>query len=140
MDVGAAFVTDEQPFHLVEPAEGALDDPAVAAEPGAVPLVAVGDHGSDAALTQDLTVRVGVVATVTEHAVGSLPGPTWTTCDGGDAVKQRYKLGDVVAVAAGHRPRQRGAVGVGQKVVLGARAAPVDRARARFGAPFFAWI
>jgi len=34
--VGAAFVADEQSFHLVQPAEGAFDDPAVAAEPGVV--------------------------------------------------------------------------------------------------------
>ena len=53
MDVGAVFVTDEQPFHLVEPAEGALDDPAVAAEPGAVFGLAAGITG----LTPSLRTR-----------------------------------------------------------------------------------
>lgn len=36
MDLGAAVVADEQLFELVQPGEGALDDPAVAAEAGAV--------------------------------------------------------------------------------------------------------
>ncbi len=48
MDVCAAVVADEQPFELVEPGEGALDDPAVAAEAGAVFLAAAGDLGGDA--------------------------------------------------------------------------------------------
>ena len=49
MDVGAAVVADEQPFELVEPGEGALDDPAVAAETGAVLGLAVGDLRFDPA-------------------------------------------------------------------------------------------
>ena len=45
MDLGAAVVADEQPFELVQPGEGALDDPAVAAEPGAVLGLAARDLG-----------------------------------------------------------------------------------------------
>ena len=37
VDLVAAVVADEQPFELMQPGEGALDHPAVAAEPGAVP-------------------------------------------------------------------------------------------------------
>ena len=36
MDLVAAVVADEESFVLVEPGEGALDDPADAAETGAV--------------------------------------------------------------------------------------------------------
>ena len=50
MDVGAAVVADEQPFELVEPGEGALDDPAVAADAGAVFGLAARDLGGDPAL------------------------------------------------------------------------------------------
>ena len=52
MDLVAAVVTDEQPFELVQPGEGALDDPAVAAKAGAVLGVAMGDLRSDPALPQ----------------------------------------------------------------------------------------
>ena len=140
MDVGAAFVADKQSFHLVEPAEGAFDDPAVAAEPGAVLVITVGEHGLDAALAEHSPVRIGVVAAVADQRVGSLPGTSGEAGDRGHAIEQRYELGDVVAVAAGQRPGQRCPARVGQEVVLGARAAPINRARARFGAPFFAWI
>jgi hypothetical protein len=36
VDFGAAFVADEQPLEVVQPRQGAPDDPAGAAEPGAV--------------------------------------------------------------------------------------------------------
>ncbi len=50
VDVAAAVVADEQSFELVQPGEGALDDPAVAAKPGAVGGLAPCDLGGDAAL------------------------------------------------------------------------------------------
>jgi hypothetical protein len=50
----------------VEPGEGAFDDPAMLAEPGAVFCLAAGDHGFDAALPEQAAVLVVVVATVGE--------------------------------------------------------------------------
>jgi hypothetical protein len=47
VDVGAAVVADEQSFELVEPGEGALDHPAVAAESGAMLGLAPSDLWSD---------------------------------------------------------------------------------------------
>ena len=52
VDLVAAVVADEQPFELVEPGKGALHDPAVAAEPGAVLGVAPGDLRFDPALAE----------------------------------------------------------------------------------------
>ena len=52
MDLVAAVVADEQAFEVVQPGEGALDDPAVAAEPGAVLGLAASDHGLDPALPE----------------------------------------------------------------------------------------
>jgi hypothetical protein len=118
VDVGAAFVADEESFHLVEPAEGAFDDPAVAAEPGAVAVVAVGDEGCDPALAERLSVRVGAVAAVAKQLLGPLPRPAGEAGDRRDAVEQRQQLGDVVAVTAGQRPGQRCSMRVGQEVVL----------------------
>ena len=118
VDVGAAFVADEQAFHSVEPAEGAFDDPAVAAEAGAVALVAVGEQRRDPTFAKGLPVRVGAVATVAEEHPGSSPGPAREAADRGDAVEQRQQLGDVVAVAARQRPGQWCPVRVGQEVML----------------------
>jgi len=50
VDLGAAVVADEQSFEVMEPGEGAFDDPADAAEPGAMPGLSACDLGRDAAL------------------------------------------------------------------------------------------
>jgi hypothetical protein len=47
-------------------------------------------------------------------------------------------LCDVVAVAAGHRPREWDPGRIYEKVMLGAVSGSINRARARLGAPFFA--
>jgi hypothetical protein len=68
VDVGSAVVADEQSYELVQPGEGALDDPAMTAESGAVLGVASCDLGFDAApaeLAATARVVVGAVKRVT---------------------------------------------------------------------------
>jgi len=100
--------------------------------------VAAGDHGCDPALTDEPAVLVVVVAAVGVHLLGSFPRPPGPALYRGDAVEQRDQLGDVVAVAARDRERERDPGGVDEEVVFRPGSAPVNRARARFGAPFFA--
>ena len=64
VDLVAAVVADEQSFEVVEPGEGALDDPADGAEPGAVFGLASGDYRGDAASAHKSAVLVVVVAAV----------------------------------------------------------------------------
>ena len=64
VEVVAAFVAGSQASELVQPGEGAFDDPAVAAETGAVFGAAAGDAMGDAALAQQAAVLVVVIATV----------------------------------------------------------------------------
>jgi hypothetical protein len=138
VDLGAAVVADEQPFEVVEPGEGAFDDPAVAADPGAVLGLAACDFGPDAALAQLAAVFVVVVAAVGGEPVGFAAWPSELASDGWHAFEQRDQLGDVVAVAAGERSGEREPGGIDQEVVLRADSAAINRARARLGAPFFA--
>ena len=140
MDVGAAVVADEQSAALMEPGEGAFHDPAVTAKSGAVLAFAVCNHGFDASPPELLTVLFGVVGAVCKQTIGPASRPAVTTADGRDQVDEWQQLRDVVPVTAGQRPRQRKPATVGQQVVLGARTAPVDRARPDLAAPFFAWI
>ena len=74
MDFGSAVVADEQPFELVQPGEGALDDPAIAAQAGAVRGAATGDLGFDAAAAQFAPVLVVVVAAVSVNRCGRRRG------------------------------------------------------------------
>jgi hypothetical protein len=138
VDLGAAFVADEQPLELVQVGEGALDDPAVAAEPGAVLGLSARDQRLDAALADEAPVFVVVVAAVGDHRVGSPPRSATQTCDRRDRVEQRDQLCDVVAVAARDREGKRDPRRIDEEMVFGAGTATVDRARARFGTPFFA--
>ncbi len=105
-----------------------------------MPPEAIGEHRRDATSTKLPPVPVGVIATVADQAVRSPAGTSGKAGHRGHAFDKRQELGDVVAVRAGHGPRQRRAVGVGQEVVLGARTLSINWARARFGAPFLAWI
>jgi hypothetical protein len=138
VDVAAAVVADEQAFELVEPGEGALNDPAVASEPGAVVALAAGDLRLDPAAMELATVLVMVVASVGRDTVGSTARPANTAAHWRHALDERDQLGDVVAVTAGERPGERDPGRVDQEVVFGAVSGPVNRARARRGAPLFA--
>lgn len=138
MDVAAAVVADEQSFELVEPRKGALDDPAVAAEPRAVLGLAARDLRCDAALAELAAAAVVVVATVGADTIGSAARSADLAGYRRDAIDERDQLAAVVAVAAREPPGERDPGRVDEQMVLRAVSGPVNRARARLGAPFFA--
>jgi hypothetical protein len=138
VDFVAAVVADEQSLEVVQPGEGTFDDPAGAAEPGAVRGVSSRDLVFDPARAQLPAVLVVVVATIGGEAVGSPTRSADLATHRRDALEERDQLGDVVAVAARNRPGERDPACVDQEVVLGAVSGSINRARARFGAPFFA--
>ena len=74
MDFVAAVGADEQSAAVVQPGEGAFDDPAPAAEAGAVLGLASGDQRFDAALPEEAAVLVVVVAAVGDDAAGRCRG------------------------------------------------------------------
>ena len=86
MHVGLAVVADEQSFELMEPGEGAFDNPAHAAEAGAMDGLASRDLGLDPALVQRSAVRVVVVAAVADDQRRSSAWPAGETTDRRDAV------------------------------------------------------
>ena len=134
----AAVVADEESLVVVEPGEGALDDPADAAEAGAVLGLTASDLGLDPADAELAPVLVVVVAAVGGDPLGPSPWPADLAAYRRDALDERDELRDVVAVAAGDRPGERDPGRVYEKVMLGAVSGSINRARARRGAPFFA--
>ena len=127
MEVGAAFVAGAQPFEGVQPSEGSLHDPAMAAEAGAVGDAAAGDPRRDPAPAQLASVDVVVVAAVGEQLPWTTSRPPAPPADRRHSIDQRDQLRDVVAVAAGQRHGQREAAGVADQVVLGTGPPAVDR-------------
>ena len=107
MDLGAAVVADEQAFELVEPGEGAFDDPAVATKAGAVPGVTTRDLGLDSALAELASVAGGVVAAVSADTVGPSARAADEAAHRRDPLDKRDQLGNVIAVATGERPGER---------------------------------
>ena len=142
MDLVAAVGAYEEPAAVVEPGEGALDDPALTADAGAVPGLAAGDDRFHAELPYEPAVLVVVVAAVGEQGARSAARPACPAPDGRHSFEQFDELGDVVAVAAGERPGQRDAATVYEEVVLATWPAAIDGAGTRFRAPFFAcrWL
>ena len=138
MDVVAAVGADEQSASAVEPGEGALNGPAVAAEAGAVVGLASSDDGFDPSLPDEAAVLVVVVAAVGDQTRRPASRSTDAAADGRHPVEELHELGDVVAVAAGERPGQRDAAAVYEEVVFAAGSPAIDRAGTRFRAPFFA--
>ena len=134
----AAVCADEKSAAVVQPGEGAFDDPAFTSEAGAVFGLTSRDHRLDSSLPDEPAVLVVVVAAVSDDAVGAPPRPAGATANRRHPIEQRKQLGDVVAVGAGECPRERDAAAVYEEVLLAAAAAPVDRAGARLRAPFFA--
>lgn len=135
MDVCAAFVADPEPAVLVDPADGAFDDPAFLAEAGAVLGSLPGDLGSDAAGAELPAPLLRLVSTVADHLLGSSPGPSPLAAHRRDAIDQRDQLGDVRVVAAGQPERERGAPSAGQRMMLGAASGAVNGAWSRLLAP-----
>jgi hypothetical protein len=138
VDLVSAVVADEQPLEVVQPGEGALDDPAGAAEAGAVLGLPARDLRADAASTQLAPVAVVVVATVGGDSLRPPARAADAAAHRRHSVDEREQLGYVVAVAARDRPGERDPGRVDQKVVLGAGSGSINRARPRRGAPFFA--
>ncbi len=82
MDVVAAVGANEESAAVVEPGEGALDDPAVAAEPGAMFALTASDERLDAALPDEAAVLVVVVAAVGDQRPWSVSWPAEAAADG----------------------------------------------------------
>ena len=93
---GSYLGADAQAFELVQPGEGALDDPTDLAQTGPVRDAAASDHRFDAAPAQQRAVLVVVVATIGGHAAWPVMGSASSAADVWDCFDQRQQLGDIV--------------------------------------------
>lgn len=136
MDVVTDLPADPQAAEPVQMSEGALDNPALGSESGAVFGATSRDQWLHAERADEATVLVVVVAAVTEHDVGAASRSASACLAPAELPKAWDELSDVVAVAAGQGDGERDAGGIGDQVVLAARPAPVDGTSSRLGVPF----
>lgn len=135
MDVVATLVANAQATVLMQPGDGALDHPALAAQPGAVRTCRPGDPCLDAAAAQFAPALAGVVGAVAIERTRTATWAATAAAHGRDGIEQRDHLGDVVAVAAGEPDGERCPTPAGNQMVLGAPSGAVDWAWTGLGAP-----
>lgn len=142
VDVGSTFPADTKSFEAVEPGEGALDHPSVGTQAAPMRCAAAGDDGQDQTGSDLVAVGVVVIAAVREYRLRLVARPPGPAADWWDGIEQGHELGDIVAVAAREDDGERGAVSVGDQVVLGAGPSPVNWRRACLEPPFSAltWL
>ena len=90
-----SFVADDEASELVDPGEGALDDPAVSAEALAALDTATSDAGHDPASAEILAAAPEVVALVGVELGGPFAGsPSFLAdgVDGVDGLRQRHAV------------------------------------------------
>jgi hypothetical protein len=138
VDVVAAVGADQQSTVVVQPSEGAFNDPPLPAEPRTMAGPSAADDRLDTAFPEQSSVLVVVVAPVGEELAGASSRSADAAAHSRHAVDEVEQLGDVVAVAARQRPRERQPTAVYKQVVFAATAAAIDGARPCLGAPFFA--
>lgn len=120
MDLGVSLVAGSEPTEVVQVGEAALDDPALAPQPGAIRCSTTSDHRCDPERSQQPTVLVVVIASVGQQPIGLVAWPANLAGDrpAAQILEQRDQLGDVVAVATGQGDRQGDAAGVDEQMML----------------------
>jgi hypothetical protein len=101
VDVVASVVADSEAAVLVEPGDRSFDDPAVAAESGAVRALGPRDPRLDVAAAELAAALAGVVGAVAIEPVWATTRPAAVSAHRRDRVHEWDHLRDVVAVAAG---------------------------------------
>jgi len=138
VDVRPALVADGQAAVLTQPGQGALHDPAVAAQAAATLHPLACDADLDPPFAQgDPTARV-VIRLVGVDFVRALAGPAPRPLDGWDAVDQRREDAAVGAVGRGEEDGEREALPVDHNMALAARFAAIRWIRPGFFAPLLA--
>jgi hypothetical protein len=89
VEVSSYLVADTQAFELVEPGEGALNDPSDPAETGTVDGALAGDLRCDAACSEKSAVLVVVVAAVGEELPWPVTRPSTAAANAGYRIEQR---------------------------------------------------
>jgi hypothetical protein len=132
VDVGAAGVSVGEVAVGVQPGDRALNDPALAAQAGAVAGFLPGDPGCDAAVAELFAMALGVI-----RPVGVQPAGAELAVASGrrHAIDKLGQLRDVVTVPTGQGDCQRRALAVDDQMMLAAKTAAVDRRRTGLLAP-----
>ncbi|AIO65629.1 hypothetical protein DM82_358 [Burkholderia oklahomensis] len=127
MNVGTALETNAETTEVMQPGMRAFDDPAIFVQAAAMFGTALGDHRLDAAIAQRSSMSLGVVTAIGVDHARSAQWVAAQSANRRNRVDQRQQLRDIVDVRPGQDRGERGAVGVGDDVVLGTGSRAIGR-------------
>lgn len=113
MNIGTALETNTEATEVMQPGMRAFNDPAIFTKAAAMFSTALDDHRLDTAIGVDHTRSLEWMASQSANRR--------------DRVDQWQQLRDVVDVCAGQDRGERGAVGIGDDVVLGTGSRAIGR-------------
>ena len=135
MNIAAAFISLPQAFELVKPGQTAFNNPASFAQSAAVFSIASCQKWDYAQFPQNFSQRFTMVSTITLKSTWSLLRTARLATDGWDGIYQRQCLGNIMPIGSSEFMGQRGAVCIGDQVMLGTRFTPICGVRAGFLPP-----
>ncbi len=135
MEIDAAFKADAQFAHACEPGMGALDDPAMAAQPVVARDPLACDPRNDAALLEEGATAVDVVSLVGVQFVWPTSRAPWFATNWRQGVDQLLEHDRVVPIGAGDAHRQGDAVAIDDQMPFAAEFAAIGRVRPGIWAP-----
>ena len=136
-DVGSALIAHGDAAEAGEPSQGALDDPAMTAQAVGAINAATGDARRDAPRAAGQAAGGVIIGFVGMQLGGPAPWPAAALPDRLYRVEHRPEHAAVVVVGRAQANSERDAVGIDQKMALGARPAAIGRVRAGLSAPFW---
>lgn len=138
MDVGPPLVADRQPPISVQPRQGALDHPAVPAQPLAGLDPPPRDPHRDVAGAQELAAARGVVRLIGMELGRAFAPAARRRADQWHGIDQVREHHAVMAVGPGQEAGQRNTLAIGDQVPFGAGLAAIGRVRSDRVAPLLA--
>ena len=135
MNARSTLVADGQSPKAVQPSDGALDDPAGAAQAAAVRPPALGELRGDAALRELVAMRLRIVPRSPCTSRGFRTWSAGTPAQRRHRVHQRQQLRDVVPVGGRQRRDERNPVRVGENMMFRPGLAAIGRVRSSFFPP-----
>lgn len=138
MDIATPLVAHPQPAEVIEPGQGALDDPAMATQPLAGVDALARDAHLDVTLAEGGAAARVVIPLVAVALVRALTPPPGRRLDRRDGVKEILQHHRVVPVSPGQDFGQRKTSALDHNMALRARFAAIRRVRADEIAPLLA--
>jgi len=131
VNLGTTLEANSKTAELMEPGEGALDNPSMFAQPTSMGCSSLGYEGMNATAPQGLTMRFGVIAAVRVKSLGAATRTTHMAANGLDPIYQGDQLRHVVAIGPREDGVQRDALALDNDMVFRPRTSSIGRIRPR---------